>query len=224
MIEIVSATRSSKYEFWNCSALGISLKRVLLDERITSSITYKNSRGLPDIYNERISSADPSDILVFVHDDVWIEDERFIDNVIEGCEQYDVIGIAGNRRRVNKQPAWAFVNDNFEWDTPENLSGSIRHGEQSGGKLDVFGDAPAECELLDGVFLAAKKSVLNAHNVKFDTRFNFHFYDMDFCRTARKKGLKLGTWPIALTHQSAGAFNSPSWQEKKSLYFRKWHN
>lgn len=224
MIEIVSATRASKYEFWNSSALGISLKRVLLDERITSSIYYKNTRGLSDIYNERILSSDSSDILVFIHDDVWIDDELFIDGVIEGCEQYDIIGVAGNRRRVSKQWAWGFVGDNLQSDTSGSLSGSIRHGKQPHGKLVVFGHAPAECELLDGVFLAAKKSTLNAHDVKFDSRFDFHFYDLDFCRTARKKGLRLGTWPIAFTHQSEGAFNSPSWVEKKRLYRSKWLN
>ncbi len=59
---------------------------------------------------------------------------------------------------------------------------------------------------MDGVFLAAKKSALTEYAVTFDPQFDFHFYDMDFCRTARKAGLTLGTWLVKLTHQSAGAF------------------
>jgi len=58
--------------------------------------------------------------------------------------------------------------------------------------------------------------------VLFDPRFDFHFYDMDFCRTARKAGLRLGTWPICLTHQSGGNFASDAWKEKCRLYREKW--
>jgi hypothetical protein len=47
---------------------------------------------------------------------------------------------------------------------------------------------------------------------------------MDFCRSAKQKGLKIGTWPICLTHQSGGAFGSKPWSEKYSLYLQKWGN
>src|SRR5674476_443764 len=95
-----------------------------------------------------------------------------------------------------------------------NLSGRVAHGKNAFGPVSDFGPVPAECELLDGVFLATKKSHLKQNNVRFDAQFDFHFYDMDFCRSARKSGLRLGTWPIHLTHQSGGAFGSQSWKEK----------
>jgi GT2 family glycosyltransferase len=81
---------------------------------------------------------------------------------------------------------------------------------------------PADCELLDGVFLAARKSALTAKGVLFDPRFDFHFYDMDFCRSARQRGLRLGTWPIGLTHQSGGAFGTEKWNDKYQAYLKKW--
>jgi hypothetical protein len=34
--------------------------------------------------------------------------------------------------------------------------------------------------------------------------------------------LRLGTWPICLTHQSEGAFNTPRWKEKYRAYLEKW--
>jgi len=162
---------------------------------------------------------------VFVHDDVWIDDYFLADRVIEGLKSYDVIGVAGNRRRVQNQPAWAFktlIDGKFTWDDRPNLSGSIAHGAHPFGAISFFGSVPAECELLDGVFLAAKKSTLTDKSTLFDPNFDFHFYDMDFCRSARKNGLRLGTWPICLTHQSGGAFNSPSWREKLLMYRNKW--
>jgi len=222
MIEIVSATRLPEREFWSNTALGHSLRRLEDDVRLVAHIAFENQRGLPDVFNARINSPQGHDILVFVHDDVWIDDYFLADRVISGLNEFDVIGIAGNRRRVPNQPAWAFVDDKFTWDAKTNLSGSVAHGSHPFGGVSVFGPVPAECELLDGVFLAAKKPKLNAAGVQFDPCFDFHFYDMDFCRSARKEDLRLGTWPICLTHQSGGAFGSAQWHAKHHLYKEKW--
>ena len=58
--------------------------------------------------------------------------------------------------------------------------------------------------------------------MRFDERFDFHFYDLDFCRTARQAGLSIGTWPIAMTHQSKGAFGSDGWIDGLARYRAKW--
>ena len=84
MIEIVSATRRSEKSFWEEAALGQSLRRLSHDSRLIPRVAYSNSRGLPDIFNARITAADNSEFLVFVHDDVWIDDYFFADRVIEG--------------------------------------------------------------------------------------------------------------------------------------------
>ena len=59
--------------------------------------------------------------------------------------------------------------------------------------------------------------------MRFDERFPFHFYDLDFCRSARANGLRLGTWPITLTHQSGGRFGIPEWRKAYADYLNKWH-
>ena len=222
IVEIVSATRLSKKDFWETSALGLSLLRISHDSRFVPKITFSNQRGLPDIYNERIKAPDQREILVFMHDDVWIDDYFLVDRLLGGCEAFDIIGVAGNRRRVTNQPAWAFVDDSFTWDERANLAGSVAHGKTPFGAISFFGHVPAECELLDGVFLAAKKSALCDNGILFDPIFDFHFYDVDFCRTSRQKGLRLGAWPICLTHQSNGAFGTPSWTKRHVQYRDKW--
>ena len=224
MIEIISATRLPESDFLDKSALGLSLQRLSQDGRLAAYIAFDNRSGLPDVFNARINATDDDAILVFVHDDVWIDDYFFADRVAQGLENFDVIGLAGNRRRVPHQPAWAFVDAQFTWDDAVNLSGSVAHGQGPFGAVSVFGKVPAECELLDGVFLAARRSRLKAAGVAFDPRFDFHFYDMDFCRSARKQGLRLGTWPVCITHQSGGAFGSPQWQDKYRLYDEKWQD
>ena len=222
MIEIVSATRHSERQFWEASALGQSLRRLAHDARLVVKVTFANRRGLSEVFNARIDAADAAELLLFIHDDVWLDDFYLADRVIEGCRRYDVIGLAGNRRRLPAQPAWAFTDLKFTWDDEANLSGAVAHGPTPFGPVSWFGNAPAECELLDGAFLAASKAALNRGRVSFDPRFDFHFYDLDFCRSARAKGLRLGTWPISVTHQSGGAFGTPPWLEKYRAYLSKW--
>ncbi|MGB3071148.1 MAG: glycosyltransferase [Ottowia sp.] len=219
---ISSATRLPAEKFWQESALGQSLRRLSFDDRLRASVAFENTQGLPTIYNRLIQEAPAGSLLVFVHDDVWLEDFFFPQRIAEGLQVFDAIGVAGNRRRVRNQPAWCFVNDRFIWDERSHLSGSVAHGAAPFGPVTCFGPAPAECELLDGVLLAAKRDVLVENGVTFDERFSFHFYDLDFCRSLRAKELRLGTWPIALTHQSGGSFGSPAWRAGREAYLRKW--
>jgi GT2 family glycosyltransferase len=222
MIDIVSATRLSATQFRNRSALGLSLLRLAHDGGFKQNVAFENRTSLPEIYNRSIRSDSDNDIVVFIHDDVWIDDSFLVDRVIEGLAKYDVIGVAGNRRRVPRQPSWIFVDERGTWDEKHNLSGRIGHGSRPFGALDIFGPVPESCELLDGVFMATRKSTLTEKKCFFDPRFDFHLYDVDFCRTAREKGLRLGTWAISLTHQSAGRCGSQEWVKNYLKYLDKW--
>jgi len=214
-VEIVSATRVKEAAFGQ-TPLGQSLSRL----QIPASIAFENAKGLPEIYNARIA-ASPEDVLVFVHDDVWILDHFFVSRVLEGLGQYDVIGVAGARRRSAGQITWGHTASG-KWD-PDNHSGCVAHGNTPiTAKMDLYGDLPAECDLLDGVLLAARSSTLRNRNVAFDPRFTFHFYDVDFCRTAREAGLRLGTWPLSITHAGHGVFGTPEWQTQCTRYLQKW--
>lgn len=221
-LEIVSATRLTEDEFWNSSALGQSLSCLGYDGRIVTRIAYRNRRGLSDIYNAAIQTPQVHEVLLFVHDDVWLHDFFFIDRIVEALETYDVIGLAGNRRRTHRQITWFSKGDTLEPNL-ECLSGVVGHGKTAmEGAPKAFGVVPAECEFLDGFFLAARKNTLVKHGLTFDPRFAFHFYDMDFCRTARSKQLRLGTCRISATHQSVGNFASPEWCAGRDAYLAKW--
>src|SRR5689334_17850884 len=111
--EIVSATRLTEEEFWRDSALGRSLKRLAVDPRITTSIAFENRRGLPEVYNERILADSKAEILVFIHDDVWIDDYYFPDRLVDGLARFDVVGVAGNRRLTVEHVGWPYVDDSL---------------------------------------------------------------------------------------------------------------
>ena len=221
MIEIVSATKLSQEEFWGVAPLAVHLKRSARDERVRSNIAYSNSRGLPEVYNERIDTRDPADTLVFIHDDVWIEDVFFVDRILEALKIFDVVGLAGTRRRQPFQRLWDMSPITKDLDRGFT-SGVVGQGDAPFGEISSFGPTPAECKLLDGLMIAARTSRLLDKDVRFDPRFMFHYYDLDFCRTATSAGLRIGTWPISVTHRSPGLFGSPEWLGASEVYFEKW--
>jgi GT2 family glycosyltransferase len=222
MIEIVGATRMAKDDFWARSALGRSLVRLESDERWVPRIAFENRRGLPEVYNERIDIDTEHDVLVFLHDDVWLDDAFFGERLLAGLERFDVIGVAGNKRRVPRQVGWKLLDEAPTEDALSNLSGTVCHGKEPCGTLSYFGPAPAAVELLDGVLIAARRSTLRRCGLRFDPSFRFHFYDLDFCRSARARELELGTWPISITHQSEGHFGTPDWFAGLGTYRAKW--
>ncbi len=226
MIKIVAATIKSEKQFFATAPLGISLRRLAGDKRIEGLIHFANKgaakKGLPAIFNRRIAAAEADSIIVFTHDDVWLDDYFLADRLGDALKRFDVVGVAGNRRIRPHQPAWAFVDEKLTWDDPRHLSGAVAHGKEASGPISRYGPTPARCALLDGVFLAAKVSVLAKHGLRFNERLRFHFYDMDFCREARRRGLRLGTWPIAITHASGGTFGRPGWNAERQIYFDKW--
>ncbi len=223
MIEFICATRLNQRSFWQRAPLGLSLLRLRDSGQVVPHISFQNSRGLPAVYNARLLADDSPEWLVFVHDDVWIDDIFIADRIKLGLSQYAVIGVAGNQRCVPGHTGWNFTADDCSLDEPRFLSGSIAHGAEPFGPISRFGATPADCELLDGVFIALHKSQLRAAGVSFDPRFAFHFHDLDFCRAARAAGLSLGTWPIALTHCSRGeSANTPSWHAGLAAYRAKY--
>jgi GT2 family glycosyltransferase len=222
-VRVVCATRASQQDFLQKSALGRSLVAHRQANPVDVLLFPENSQGLPTLYNQAIDQAkDKPAILVFVHDDVHLCDFVWSERIAEAVRVFDVVGLAGNTRRVPHQPAWAFVDDKFTWDQQRNLSGIVGHGTRFPCEITHFGAPRQACKLLDGLLLAADSEVLIESGVRFDEQFKFHFYDMDFCRQTELAGLTMGTWPLSVVHESGGAFGSPGWTEALGRYRNKY--
>jgi hypothetical protein len=110
----------------------------------------------------------------------------------------------------------------FTWDNRDNLSGVVGHGDGFPCYLSEFGPVLQQCKLLDGVLLAAKRKTFHEQNISFDTRFKFHFYDMDICRQFEMNNISMGTIGLSVIHASGGAFGIPEWREAYNIYINKW--
>jgi hypothetical protein len=159
---------------------------------------------------------------VFVHDDVRIEDLFFVEKLDQAFESFEVVGLAGNQRPNPEHLSW--------FDSRRPLSGFVVHPspdraaplDQPTLVVSAYGPTPASCSLLDGCFLGVNTQKVLAAGCRFDEQFDFHFYDLDFCRSCVEKQLRLGTWPLWVVHQSGGAFGSPAWKAAAEKYQAKW--
>lgn len=224
-IRLVVATRETKEDFYSRTAMGRYLSLYNLPF-VELHLQDQNSQGLPVTYNRAIEASRSSPaIMVFVHDDVQLCDFFWPDRIFDSLDQFQLVGLAGNKRRVPNQPSWAFLDTKLTWDFPENLSGAVGHGKGFPPvNLSNFGTPCQEVKLLDGLMLIARSETLIRSGLRFDEDFAFHFYDLDICRQAELKGIKMGTWSISVVHESGGNFGSAPWLASYEKYLKKWGN
>jgi hypothetical protein len=241
LTRLVASTKLSERDFWNRSLLGKSLLAFPAELRPELWIRFENTGkwGLPEIYNRAIENCPDDKHLLFVHDDVFLHDTFLQHRIAEGLGRAEVIGLAGSRGSDLTQPSWGLAFDAqlkpTGWQRSETLvlSGAVSHisryhdpaqeiGVVPKPHLTLYGTFPADCQLLDGLFLAVHGTVMREWNVRFDERFRFHLYDLDFCRTAKSRGLRLKTWPILVSHGSGGNFDSEEFRAAARLYLEKW--
>lgn len=228
---LCSVTRLSREAFVETSLLARSLRSVPRERLPRISLVTDNAApnpvmGLAQAYNRFLAQAGDGDFVIFIHDDVFLHDFFLLERLEEAFARFDVVGVAGNTRPDLTQPSWAlrFAPDLSPagWQDRSHLSGAVGHGDPTGPSVSRYGPCPAACSLMDGLFLAVNVSTLRRARVTFDERFRFHAYDLDFCRAAAQSGLRVGTWPIALTHASGGNFASEAWKAEAATYLAKW--
>ena len=127
-VRVVVASQTNQADFFERTATGRSLNLYrfpFIDVRLFP----ENRAGLPKIYNSVIEeSVDDPCMLIFMHDDVHIIDYYWVDQLLAGLNRFEVVGIAGNKRRIPRQPSWLFLDTYRTQDRSENLSGVIGHG------------------------------------------------------------------------------------------------
>jgi GT2 family glycosyltransferase len=221
-IIIVSCTQKNKSDFEK-TPLGKSILKLKNNAHmpIHSQIYYDNKRGLCECYNDAIKEFSVYDehyssILVFIHDDVYIEDSFFSEKLVDGLKRYDVVGVAGTTKWALKHPTvWHSVKCDWSGMVPHKLNGKYI--------VTKYGEYLRNCIVMDGMFLAVKMETFMKTELRFDERLKFHHYDIDFCLTAKKLGLKQTTLPLWLVHCSEGRWqDDPVWHESEKVIMGKW--
>jgi GT2 family glycosyltransferase len=227
-IVIVSCTRKNEKDFYESTPLGISLNKLnkfpFKDVNWEFMIFFENSKGLGERYNEAIeefikssNSVNAEDLLfLFAHDDVSIEDLFLKEKLNKAVEKYDIVGLAGTKYWELKSPAVWNNSPREQW------TGAVAHTHDNQTWMTHFGVFGGAL-IVDGLFIAVKGETFKNTKIRFDPIFNFHFYDMDLCLQAYTLGLKVGTYPIWVTHSSIGDWRKdPKWHENEKIFIDKW--
>lgn len=220
---IVSATRTPA-ETSHTTIFGQSLKSLLdLGVKFDVMFEHDNRNGLSQVYNKYLKTfGEKYDCIVFVHDDVYIDDALFINKIEEGFnEGYDIVGTAGGINPIIKAPTlWHIMCGQG------NLRGAVSHFNEENSQIWVtsFGPMPSRVTLLDGLFLAINTKRILEVNWKFNENYDFHLYDLASSLDANKKKLKLGVLPIHLVHKSPGLsnLNNETFQRNQAKFLKEY--
>lgn len=217
-IIIVSATKNSTTELLTKKPLGLFLEKSGFDKK--SLIQEFNKEGLSKVYNKFLTEEYRGKYIIFVHDDVLIDDLFFIEKVTNAFKKYDIIGLAGSKTTNLDVPrcAWHLMTER------ENMVGEVAHSHQGNLWTTVFGPTDSRALVLDGLFLGVNVSKLLDSGLFFDENFDFHHYDLSFCLRANEKKIKVGVFPLRVIHFGLGdSMNTKEWENSNNI-FKKLYN
>jgi GT2 family glycosyltransferase len=213
----VIATTKTKEDFNKTSQIALFLDKSGLNNK--AKVFYENKKGLPSIYNTFITENNRYKKIIYVHDDVLIEDLFLEEKLDLAFEKFDIVGLAGTKKcDMSKPSAWHLMSDRDQY------VGEVAHSKDKMTWTTCFGPTNSRALLLDGLFLAVDVKMLLDNDVRFDERFDFHHYDISFCLRANEKKLKMGVAPIKVTHFGLGdSMNTPEWFQS-SLKFKDYYS
>lgn len=190
------------------SQLVKSLTEILkINPTVSTKFKSNNTLGLSRVYNNFIKyDASNNDVAIFVHDDVYIDDFRIFSKLDEAHSRFDIVGLAGGiGPRISTPALWHLMCGGV---TGGNLRGAVSHPyNKEQLAMTSFGPTPSRVAILDGLFLSIKLRSIRSCGWRFNENYNFHHYDIASCIDANNKKLRLGVWPIWVTHTSPGLLN-----------------
>lgn len=215
---IVCATPLSLEDFNEKSQLGLFIDKFSFQKQ--STIITNNKEGLSKVYNSFITEENRNKNIIFVHDDVLIEDLFFAEKLEIAFEKFDIVGLAGSKtcdlNSIN--PAW------HQMCEKKDMVGEVSHAHNKNIWTSVYGPTNSRALILDGLFIAVNVARLLKTETFFDEDFDFHHYDIAFCLRANVNKLKMGVAPIRAVHFGLGdSMNTKEWRESAARFKLKYN-
>lgn len=128
--------------------------------------------------------------LIFVHQDIAIENNIFIESLVEYFDSYNpcVLGFAGRKEDLE-----VYTN--------------MTHGDNHkyAGRKRV--SKPVTVQTLDECFIAIERELFLKYKFDETTCDNWHLYAVDLCLSCGKDGIKSYVIPERAYHRSSGVIN-----------------
>jgi len=209
----VTATKGSGTELLLNKPLGLFLEKSKMDKQ--TDIVENNKTGLTKVYNKYLTEEYRDKYIIFVHDDVIIDDLFFEEKIINGFSDYDIIGLAGSKKcdLTASVPAWHMMSQR------EDFVGEVAHRKDDVIWTTCFGPTKSRALVIDGLFIGVNVNRALEVGLKFDENFDFHHYDITFCLMANKLKLKMGVIPLRAIHFGLGdSMNTPEWAKSAETF------
>jgi hypothetical protein len=192
-----------------------------LNERLAGQpheiIGIHDARSLAEGYNRGVRRS-RGELLIFSHDDIEIVSPDLPAALSHAADELDVFGIVGTSKVLSSY--WPAAGHPY-------LHGWISQPAPDGrtfyvGVFGVDGALSTKLQGLDGMFFAARRSVVERLPFDEETFDGFHGYDIDFSYAAHLAGFRVGTTAeIALIHASGGKFGA-AWQRSAERFAAKY--
>ena len=181
-------------------------------------IVIRDAKSLCEGYNRGIRQSKGS-ILIFSHDDIEILSPDFAAKLKQAFCLHDVVGVAGTSVLMNAN--WAIRGQPHIHGVVVYPPGVVGN---EGYMVNVFGaETPVISGIqgLDGMFIAAKREVVERVGFDEQTFDGFHCYDTDFTFSAYLAGFRVAVCAeIIIAHHSAGNFGE-AWSKYNARFVEK---
>ena len=178
-------------------------------------VTASSTTSIAAAYNEilmHVRARGDAELLLLVHDDVVVADGQIAQKCRAAFDDptIGVVGVIGSRRPAGL--AW--------WQAVEKF-GRVDESRY----LISFGSrrAPADVDVVDGLFLALSPWVVQ--NLSFDekTYQGFHAYEADMCLSVQTAGRRVVVRDFDIFHATKGGLGNPESFARADRAFRaKW--
>jgi hypothetical protein len=162
----------------------------------------------------------PDDITIFCHDDIEIREtpEVFMSKLKESLapEEVGFVGVAGTMELGPDAVWW----DQTRWQNGRHR-GKVIHLDPQGQEYWTPYGPPGQVVTLDGLFLAAKRKVIDEVGLEKPNYFEgeWDFYDIYYTSQAFLKGYTNKVMDITVLHNSRGELvGRDSWHKNREAF------
>lgn len=190
-------------------------------------IIENNTLPIAEAYNKQLdqAKADGTDILVLCHDDIMIYSD-VITQLEYWSKHYDLIGVTGSSGIDIKTPVtWINLGRNAMKSGKSKvhcLHGQVAHGKPEWQNIDSYGPFPSPVLVIDGLFMALTRPVIETLRFDESCPSKFDFYDLDFSLQTIVNSLRVGVVDIHILHESTGSYGNNDYKEGETWFQNKW--
>jgi GT2 family glycosyltransferase len=191
-----------------------------------SGICAKYNQAIENIIRTSCSPGEGGSWTIISHDDAILKSNN-LNELLD--EMYsagaDIVGVAGNANIPALDPG-------YWWDGLTTAgfrgSGAVIHrtpDTENMFHIESYGPYPQPVAALDGVWFAVRTECFKNPKLRFDAETfpGYHYYDVDFCATARSLGYKIWAAGIMILHDKWGrGVEDPAFKQHQKLFINKW--